>query len=423
MTEQKQNIKIYKYVLCLIIPIILGIILLNAVYLLPAKNVEKHVVDAFSFFYDRSFAEEGYEPSLLEQRDDFTDLIILTNCFARRPEDPFYKAALRGTYIGYLMYTNDPLHDVYHPFYGMLYYTFFGSGYSYADYSRYWHGYQVILIPLFEVFGYKTVIALNYILFFTLSAAAVVIAAKCYGILRGAAYAGMIISLSPVVIPMCLQYSAMAYITLISSIIFCLIKKDENIPLLFMSVGTATAYFDFLTYPALALCVLCTLYIIEFLNKKNALQIIKSLFAFSFLWALGYGVMFVAKWVITAAVLGGNEFSYALSSAIFRVNGAGYSILDALTALKDTLAETAALPVLGAALLMTAASLLYALKQKETKFCGVRLLLFLIPPAITLAWFLVIRNHSIQHKFLSVRNCAAIWFALFSLVSSIKTSN
>lgn len=419
MTEKKYGKKIIKYVLGLIIPIILGLILLNAVYLLPVNKVEKNVVDAFGFFYDRSFAEEGYEPDMLEMRDDFTDLIILSNCFARRPEDPFYKAAVRGTYIGYLVNPDDPLHS-YHPFYGMMYYTMFGAGYSYADYSRYWHGYQLILIPLLEVLDYKMLIVLNYITMLLLSAAAVIAVAKRYGILRGAAFAGMIVSLSPAVIPMCLQYSSMAYITLVSSLVFCLLKTDGNIPLLFMLTGVATAYFDFLTYPVLALGVLCTLYIIHALYKKDGLSIIKDIFALSLLWAVGYGVMFGAKWLVSAAVLGGDELSSAVSTAVFRVNGAGYSLLDISKAIIEMLGETVSLPVLAFALLMFAAAAVYAIKQKDVKFCGAKLLLFLIPPAITLAWFLVIRNHSIQHQFLAVRNCGVIWFALFAMVSSIK---
>ena len=432
MTEKKNAKGLKKYILGLILPVIVGVLMLDAVYLLPTERVEKNAVAAFEYFYRRAFDEENIEFDTLDQRDDFTDIIIFSNCFARLPGDPFYKAALRSTYIGYPVGTNETAQtehytktdypaQLYHPFYGMMYYVFQGSGFSYAEYSRYWGGYQTVLIPLFEIMSYRSLILLNHIVIVLLCAAAVILTAKRFGLPCCAAYACMLISLAPAVIPVCLQYSTMLYITLVSSILFYCMKNRENIPLLFMLTGSATAYFDFLTYPVLAPAVLCTLYILDMFDSETVPTIIKRLFVCCVLWAAGYSVMFGSKWVISAVVLGEGVFKEALLTAQFRISGVGYSLPEVLSYFAKTLALTARPPVIVISLLCAAVSVLFAVRKKDAVFSGGKLLLFLIPPMIVLAWFIVIRNHSMQHPFLVVRNCGAVWFALLALISSIKT--
>lgn len=400
-----------------------AVVLLCLVYLLPTKNIEKNVVRDFDIFYMHSEYGEHFitNPNniVLSTIDDYSDLLMMSNCFARQPGDPFYKAALRGTYIGRLTDPNDLLHG-YNPVQGMIYYVLTGSNYEFADYSRYWNGYQVILIPLLSLMPYSLIIILNKILLVITAAAAVLLISRRFGKIYGIAYAAAIFTIYPFVIPICLQYCASAYVTLISTIAFCLIKNEEHIPKLFLFSGIVVSFLDLLSYPALSAGILSVLFIIAFIGKKDNISIIKSLFICLIFWGFGYGAMFLSKWLLDALILGPQELKNALATARFRIDGANYSFGYLLNILKALLVRSATRDVLILTAVFTLVCLIAASTHKgNRKYKLSQLWLFILPPAVIFGWFAVMKNHTIQHTFFSIRNFSVMWFSIYAFAASL----
>lgn len=400
-----------------------AMLLLCIVYLMPTAQVEQHIKKDFDVFYIHSQYGEHFVTNpdyiLLSVVDDYSDLLMMSNCFARRSNDPFYKAALRGTYIACLTDPNDPLHS-YNPIQGMVQYVVFKGGYTLADYSRYWNGYQVILIPLLTVFGYKDLLKLS-IVFASLTALAAVLAvSRRFGKMYGAAYAIAVFTLYPFVIPVCLQYCASPYITLISTIIFCLAKNEDNYPKIFLFAGIVVSFLDLLSYPALSAGVLSTLLIMAYMGKKDNKYIIGRLFICLAMWGFGYGAMFICKWALDALILGPQELTNALVTARYRIDGANYSFTYLLHIIKELFKRTLTRDVLALSAVFIAFCIIYAARKKgKRKYSLSQLWLFIMPVLVMLGWFTVMRNHTIQHTFFAVRNISVIWFCLFAFAASL----
>ncbi|MBQ6555165.1 MAG: hypothetical protein IJR45_07730 [Firmicutes bacterium] len=399
-----------------------AMLLLCLVYLLPTNKIELHIKSDFDIFYIHSEYGEHFVTNpdhiLLSVVDDYSDLLMMSNCFARRPNDPFYKAALRATYIGCLTDPNDTLHG-YNPIQGMIQYVIFNNNYTLADYSRYWNGYQVILIPLLTIFSYKNLLKFNIIVTSLTAAAAVWAVSHRFGKLYGAAYAAAIFTLYPFVIPVCLQYCAAAYVTLISTIVFCLNKKEDNIPKIFLFAGIIVSFLDLLSYPALSAGVLSALLVLLYMGKKNNTFIISRLFVCLVMWGFGYGAMFLYKWLLDALILGPQELMDALVTARYRIDGANYSLAYLSYILKELLERTATRDVFVLSAAFAVICILSAIHSKgRRKYRLTQLWLLILPVMVMLGWFIIMRNHTIQHTFFAIRNFSVIWFCLFAFAAS-----
>jgi hypothetical protein len=132
-----------------------------------------------------------------------------------------------------------------------------------------------------------------------------------------------ILALTPISVMLCLQYSSVYYITLISMLVF-IQKYDawyekKYFHLFYCFVGIITCYFDFLTYPIVSFGFLMILQIIiERKQVKTVLQQCKELVEYGIFWIGGYIGIWGFKWVIATIVLQKNIIKDAILEVLYR---------------------------------------------------------------------------------------------------------
>lgn len=174
--------------------------------------------------------------------------------------------------------------------------------YDVTSYTRYWHGYLVILKPLLLFFDMADIRMMNMIVQFILVSAVFLEMDR-----RGyraylPAFGTAILLLNPVAIALSLQFSTVYYLSLFS--LLHVLRKEKNGERInqnyFFLLGSMTAYFDFLTYPMVGLCFPLMLIIVKENEWKKA---VKRVVISAFFWGTGYLGMWCGKWAIGSIIL------------------------------------------------------------------------------------------------------------------------
>lgn len=126
---------------------------------------------------------------------------------------------------------------------------------------------------------------------------------------------------------MSFQFSTMYYITGGSSIYLLHHQKkvlfQQNSIYFFTLIGILTAYFDFLTYPLVSYGIPMILYLL-LLNQLNQLSkksiCIYKIMANGIGWSIGYGGMYIGKWLISWILTGYNTWADATMEAANRMS-------------------------------------------------------------------------------------------------------
>nr|MCR5031438.1 hypothetical protein [Lachnospiraceae bacterium] len=183
------------------------------------------------------------------------------------------------------------------------------------EYSRYWHGYVVLLRPLLYFFDYWEIRILNGILQMLLVFALAMIVGKARGMKYALAIVSVYILLMPMALAFCLQYSWIFYVTI--GMMWLLAGKKEywlsngRYCMFFALTGCLAIYFDLMTYPFISwgLPVVLLLLLSE---ESSPLGHLRQVVASGICWLAGYLGMWVMKWIIGSAVLRQNLFARAM---------------------------------------------------------------------------------------------------------------
>jgi len=198
-----------------------------------------------------------------------------------------------------------------------------------SEYSRYWHGYVVILRILLLFFDYYEIRILNGL------CQSFLLALNAYYIWKqkGKKYAMALISsyvlLMPPALAQCLQYSWIFYIAFGALLIYLRHRNywetGNRYLYFFLLAGVATIYIDLLTYPLLTWGLLIIWWILlqENAERKSTdiggstiLVYLKKVVFSAIAWILGYGLMWVGKWALGSVVLHENLFAKAFSEML-----------------------------------------------------------------------------------------------------------
>lgn len=190
------------------------------------------------------------------------------------------------------------------------------NDYMGENYSRYWHGYVVLLRPLFLFFNYTELRVINGAcqLLLVLILATIIGRKKgvCYVLVLATSY----VLLSSIAMPLGLQFSWVFYIAHIGTLILLLktdfIEKNHRYIYFFMALGMFTSYFDLLTYP-LATWGLPLVWWIVMTERDEKESFWTDRVVFSGVsWIAGYAGMWCMKWVLATLILGRNIFESAI---------------------------------------------------------------------------------------------------------------
>lgn len=203
-------------------------------------------------------------------------------------------------------------------------------------------------------------------------------------------------------------------------------------PLLFFVLGAFTSYLDFLVTPALTMLVPLTWFILARveLGEGSLRSLLVAGAALAAFWCLGYGLLWLSKWVLASLVLGTNVFDLGVNQFLFRSGAEGYADnrtavvasewqgvkVAPYEAIKLNM-ETVLPDVSGSSFVAASVAAMVGCAALGAKRKGAALSLCL--GAVWLApyvWYAILANHSIIHYYFTCRLQAASLFALFALV-------
>jgi len=277
-------------------------------------------------------------------------------------------------------------------------------------YTRYWHGYALILKGLFTFFDYATIRLMNLVLQTIVSILVMIL----FGFrkLRHAIlpYFISIGFLMPVVTGFSFQYSAVFYINTFACLCILMrphFSKDVPVPMFtFLLISMATSFFDLLTYPLATLGIPLVVFLLqnESFDAKEKLQ---SIFGNSLLWGFGYLGMWAGKWAIASLLLHENIFSNALAAMQINTSTNSKNVFSFYCeALKMNLGYFAFTPVTIIAFLFVIVYVIIMVRRHAFSRTHLPLLLITCMP---FAWYFLTSNHVYIHY----------WFTNRALVVSI----
>lgn len=412
---RQKVISVLKMLGILVLSGIIGMLLLIAVYCLPANRIKSHIASgAYIYLQETAMFEyaDGYVSTLL---DNYTDALILSNVVY--PSDhpvqdavnvPRYRYEGSADSLELISYLNDT--D--------------GTHYVAVDtYPRYWHGYQVILRPFYVFFDFSDMEIFNQAMQLLLLFAVLLLMQK-RGLVRYIpAFAMMILFWNPASMGLSLQYSPCYYISLAACAIILGKRNIPDIRRLFLMAGILTAYFDFLTYPAATLGVPLVMWLIVHRNDNGISigQVIRN----CIWWVIGYVGMWSEKWLIGTFLTGNNLFADAAGKIAERSSSQaeGKSISRSGTVaylLRYSLAKWPYILLIGGTILglLAVGIILRRRGQKHLPSCQIsHITLLLLVGCIPFAWILMAANHCYIHPRLTYRVLGVMIFAWLSALT------
>lgn len=359
---------------------------------------------------------EGWHVSML---DNFTDTVMLLTAIGEEPDAGILVQAAdapRPLYTGgsWLINHIDALAKDGMP-----------QDAPQTTYPRYWHGYLAVLKPVLLAFDYPQIRILNMIVQAFVLLAVTVLMLRRAGITYTVALTAGILCLTPVAIPLSMQFSTCCYVML-GALLFLLrryewLQQKDRGALFFCFIGIVTNYFDLLTYPIVTLGVPLTVYLLlqENATIKSSLRTAIVCCAF---WGAGYAAMWVSKWALATLITGNNVFADALFSVQERTSLTGGGELGAgditrLSTIKALVGMLKRRPyLLMAAGIVTGCAYLVLRGRLAVKATpqAVHVPSFIGIAALPLLWYAVMPNHSYTHYFYTFRGLSVTVFALLS---------
>lgn len=290
---------------------IIGTLLLIGAYFLPVAKIDKHVEDSATIF-----KQESVYPTLFSwctsRLDNFTDAIMLLEA-ADSTDDSVVNRAMRA-YRGAISDYNP--NDVLVAYY--LDKTEFDKS---VTYSRFWHGYQVLLKPLLSLMDYHAIRILNAIVQVSLVVLIVclLVRRKMCGFVIP--YLLSYLMLMPVTLAKSLSYSPCYYVLTFATAVLLAIKskQKEYVFFIFFYTGMTESFFDFLTYPIATFGVPASIFL-SMHSDSTLEQRLGILLKLLVCWGIGYAGMWGLKWIIAGIITGDNVILDALHAFLFRVS-------------------------------------------------------------------------------------------------------
>lgn len=404
-----------KVLLFLVGGIVGGYLLLVAVFTLPKGRIYNNVAQSGRYF-------EGGHPPLINdylttKKDTWTDALMLLTAKDNTDNNPFTSS----------IYAYHPEREDEAPPHVII--TDIENPTNYPlQYSRYWHGYLLLLKPMLMIFNYDEILVIDTFVVLVLIAGVIYALQKKKMIKYIIPYMITVALMYPIAISLSMQYVALFVIFNVATILITLcyekLAKINAFPFVFLIIGMLTCYFDFLTYPVITLGIPLLIWILmENRSKEKTIgQNVKSVFKGSLLWALGYFGIWVGKWIIGSIITGDNLFNSAMDAASTRASSmAGMQDLPRYYPITQAFEQIFIQPV-WLVLVIIVIVIIVMLARKKLVIEKERLLKnlwMLIIAVIPMVWYLVLTNHSAWHMFFTYRAMGVFIFAIGCYVTSL----
>lgn len=377
----------------LILSVIAGVVFLCLAYMLPTDKMKANVAAAYDLFMDERVYHDWSNDVEYTRLDGYTDMLMYGTAIYPN-EESVLNEALMNRHID--MWYEDGM-DV-------AYWSTDSEGeYRPISYEVYWHGYLIWLKPLLLFMHPRNIRVLNMLLQFVLLAYFLQLFTKRF---QGKYYmpllAGVLV-INPVSTAMCLQFSSVFYIAVISMILMLryphIVKRRHGFSLFFLVSGICVAYFDFLTYPPIALCLPLMLYLImrnEDSRTDYDQNTVLSVFRAGIYWSVGYIFMWGSKWFLPL-IVGDNRLDYVLYELGYRSGMDDVTFWQVVTEKIKVLAIKPLLVFFGIYAVQLIVRLVIAVMKKKMVMPDYMYLLSVVlVMIIPIAWYFVVREHSLH---------------------------
>ncbi len=396
-------ITISKMVIVLLVSILLGLISMVLCYALPVDYMRSHVVES-----GEDLIREGDRPKwggFITVSDGFTDAIMLGKAVYDGGDSVFTEAMLNRSESakGYGDNMSQMVHSLDENAENVV-----------SEYPLYWHGYLVILKPLLYFFNVSDIRIINMII----QTALLMICAALVSEKLGKKYLAVLIPgilfINPITAAISFQFADVYYITLLSLIIMLCFKDwltgKKAFIYLFLLIGAACAFFDFLTIPIVALGIPLVFYMLIF-NTDSIWRGILELIKLSTSWAFGYIGMWCGKWILTSIFTGKSIIGDGMDKILYRSGtsftegeGGTFGRFDAVKGILSMLKNS---PLNMVLLILILICVILLIVTKRYRFIDYKKTLILGLIALyPLAWYTIVLNHSIIHSFMTWRDMA-----------------
>lgn len=401
---------IFRFLFFLIGSVLLGTALLCLVFLLPTDVIFLHAKEAVrAFSIEKSYPLiDGTEAT---QLDNWTDALMLSNASFRNENSGLLEQAMDIYRPGYE--SKNPTED-------MISYSLGRDPLYIASYSRYWHGYLVILKPVLAVIGYLEIRGINKILQPLLILVIAVVLWRRHSPHLLLPLTAAYLFLRPEALAFSMQFSTVFYISMLAVLSIALfydwLSVENRLPYFFLLVGVLTNYIDFLTYPIASLGIpmgawLCLT------KKHNCLTQVKQIVICSVSWAFGYFGMWIGKWIIGSILLKRNIIADALINAQIRSSadiGTGM-VSRSMVVLQNVRTGTAGHLWLVPVVLTIVLAVGFWQMKGQWKKIALHMIPFLLVAMMPVVWYSVIRNHSFLHHWFTYRALAVSVFTVIGM--------
>lgn len=305
----------------LICSVAAGIFLLTLVFLLPVEAARKHVEESLYEMLEVAEDPEGSaeRKEIINLKENFTDCLMVQNALEKvEGQGPLahamniyhYDLGNESTWL-----TEESL---------PVFLRRGEEGMYLREYSRYWHGYLVVLKPLLMCMSWVFVEKL--LLFVQGGLLLAVLGAAFYrrraGIGLGVLYTFLF--MKPLRIWFSLAMSVCWLITLTAVLVLLLgfdrMETKKRHEEFFLLVGILTAYMDFLTYPVVTLGVPLCVWLVQAGERKGWKETLRQTFWNCACWAVGYVGMWGMKWVAADVICRTGTLRDAVWSVINRTS-------------------------------------------------------------------------------------------------------
>ena len=415
MMNKKDIIKkISSYIILFLIMVVVFSIAMIGTYLLPNERIRAHIAESKELLINQNGNPLFTDYIKGANLDVFTDLLIMNTAmnkgktedesvFIRGFENSRYSNEEDNSYTSLQETVENP--DIHNN----------------QEYSRYWHGIQTIIRPLLLFFNYEEIRYIFMILIFVLLGISLLLINKNISFMHSMAFLVSMLAVCIFIVPMSIQYSAIFIITLLAVIIVNLLHKKQKakfIPYLFFIIGGLTTFFDLLTAPLLTLGIPLIIEVLlrsreESLSIKKAfLEIIK----LSILWAIAYGTIFFAKWVIASLIMQKDLITVAINQILFRTNGSEEYPATKIGAIVENFTYLYNNVLLACGIVTIIGWIIALIKTRKNKINWKKILILLIISIYPYVWYMVFAGHSTIHAFFTYRIQAIAIFGVLCIM-------
>ena len=401
----------YIVVFLLVVALLTALLVLSAC--IPKSAIQENTLESAQFLCEGELfgtVVDGVEGSKI---DRYADSILLGIAWQYDSTDPLQSVMLSSYYHTKYQNENENLLD-----------AVTENLAPNQQYLRYWHGSNVLVRLLLLVCSIEQIYLLNGIAMALLTAwlLAVLCRRKYYIPACGIGLA--LVLTASWFVHLSLEYT-WTYLLMLAGSIAAVKQactgKWQHMGIFFLLSGMLTNYLDFLTTETLTLLVplLLVLWIDLHVRRQTMRSVAANAGKATWTWLLGYGGMWVTKWILASLVLGKNVLPYVTGHIQQRVGGeqSGFAAIVRNVRYLFPLEYGAVGMVVAIGLVLILIYVGYVYHKKQINKPWI-LLLFMIG-TVPYIRYMVLSNHAYLHCFFTYRAQMATIVALVMIIGEL----